>query len=70
MHKKSPEKFFINQKMWNELPKLESYDYDLGTLRVLQTNTYIFKILKPIAITTDDKLLVVVVDTVSYMGDE
>lgn len=62
------EKFFISQKMWNKLPKLESYD--LKPTRVLQTNTYIFKILKPIATTTDGKILVVVIDTVSYMGDE
>ena len=66
--KEDKEKFFITQKMWNELPRLESYDYDLGPTRVLQTDTYILKILQPIATTTDDKILVVVVDTVSYMG--
>lgn len=65
-----PEKLFISQEMWNELPKLQSYDCDLGPTRVLQTDTYIFKVLQPIAMTTDDKILVAVVDTVSYMGDE
>ena len=63
------EKFFITQQMWNELPQLEAYGHDLGPLKIIQTNTYILKVLKPVAMTTDNKILVVVVDAVSYMGD-
>lgn len=64
------EKLFINKKQWDELPELQLFNDNSIKFKILQTDTNIIKVLEPIGTTTNDILLVEIVDTVSYMGDE